>query len=80
MPISVRLDEETREILERTAKLLGCTRTDVLKESIKDFCNRQLQEKSKRPYDLIKDLVGEESSGRGDLSASTSRSTRNAFD
>jgi Ribbon-helix-helix protein, copG family len=68
MPLSVRLDEETKEILDRTAKLLGTTKTDILKRSIKDFCNRQLLERSKRPYDLIKDLIGEESSGRGDLS------------
>lgn len=68
MSLSVRLDEETRTILERTAKALRISKTDVVKKSIRDYCDRALKEKSKKPYELIKDLVGKEASGRGDLS------------
>jgi hypothetical protein len=68
MPVSVRLDEETRAILERTAKALDTTKTEVLKRSIRDFCLKTLKEKRKKPYELIQDLVGREASGIGDLS------------
>lgn len=68
MPISARLDEETNAMLEKTAKLLQTTKTEVLRRSIAQFCNRVLKEKRKSPYELIQDLVGEEASGRGDLS------------
>jgi len=68
MPISARLDEETKDILEKTARALHTTRTEVLRRSIREFGNRILKEKKKSPYELIQDLVGEEASGRGDLS------------
>ena len=68
MPISARLDEETNAMLEKTAKLLQTTKTEVLRRSVTQFCNKVLKEKRKSPYELIQDLVGEEASGRGDLS------------
>lgn len=68
MTVSVRLDEETQALLEKAAKALHASKTEVVKRSIRDFCGKTLSEHSKRPYDLIKDLVGRESSGRGDLS------------
>lgn len=68
MPISARLDDETKDILEETARVLHTTKTEVLRRSIREFCDRVLMQKKKNPYELILDLVGEEASGRGDLS------------
>lgn len=68
MPVSVRLDKETKAILEKTAKILDTSKTEVLKKSIRDFCLKTLREKGKKPYELIQDLVGQEASGIGDLS------------
>jgi len=68
MPISVRLDKGLEAILEKTAKVLGTTRAEILRRSIREFCLRTLSEKKKRPYELIQDLVGKEASGLGDLS------------
>jgi hypothetical protein len=68
MPISLLLDEETNALLEKTAKLLQTTKTEVLKRAVIQFCNQVLWKKRKSPYELIRDLVGEEASGRGDLS------------
>ncbi len=68
MPISARLDEETNAILEKTARALRTTKAEILRRSIREFCNRALEGKEKTPYELISDLVGEEGSGRGDLS------------
>ena len=69
MATSVRLDRETEQFLEKTAKSLGKTKSEIIKMSIRDFCAKKLAETKSRPYDLLKDLVGSEGSGRGDLSA-----------
>jgi len=68
MTISARLDEETNAILEKTAKLLQTTKTEVLRRSVTQFCKQVIKENKKSPYELIQDLLGEEGSGRGDLS------------
>ena len=78
MPVSARLDAETKAILDKAAKVLGTTKTDVLKKSIREFCGRVLEEKGKSPYELIRDLVGEES-GRGDLSVRGEEILRERF-
>lgn len=79
MPTSVRLDEETEALLSKTAKALNTTKTDVLKASIRNFCKRTLQHRSKRPYDLIADLVGEEFSQQGNLAIDSEEILRKAF-
>ena len=68
MPVSVRLDEDTLTVLEKTAKSLRISKTEVIKMSIRSFCERTLKERAKKPYELIEDLIGQESSGKGDLS------------
>jgi len=67
MLTSVRLDKETESLLLRTAEALNTTKTEVLKASIRDYCKKILQERSQKPYDLISDLIGKESSGQGNL-------------
>ncbi len=67
MPISARLDEETEELLFKTAAALNATRAEILKASIREFCQRTLEKKAKKSYDLIEDLIGEEFSGKGNL-------------
>ena len=79
MPVSARLDEETNLILEKAAKVLRTTKTEVLKRSIREFCDKILDEKGKKPYELIRDLVGEEGSGRGDLSVRGEEILRERF-
>jgi hypothetical protein len=80
MPTSVRLDAETEALLVRTARVLNTTKTDVLKSSIREFCLKTLQEKGKRPYDLIEDLIGKASSGQGNLAIDGELILRKAFD
>ena len=79
MPISVRLDQETEALLNKTAKALDTTKSEVLKASIHDFCKKTLEGKKKRPYDLISDLIGHESSGKGDLAINSEEILRKAF-
>jgi hypothetical protein len=79
MPTSVRLDEETEQLLLKTAEALNTTKTDVLKASIRDFCRKTLQEKSRKPYSLIADLIGKEFSGKGSLAIDSEELLRKAF-
>lgn len=68
LPLSVRLDKETETLLKETASVLRTTKAQVIKESLSDYCTRVLSKKRSRPYELIQDLVGQEGSGKGDLS------------
>ena len=79
MAVSARLDEDTDAILAKAAKALRTTKTEVLKRSIREYCERILDEKSKNPYELISDLVGEERSGKGDLSVKGEEILRERF-
>jgi hypothetical protein len=79
MPLSVRLDKETESLLEETASILKTSKAEVIKKSLSDYCTRVLTERRKRPYDLIKDLLGKEGSGRGDLSTRGEKILRERF-
>jgi predicted transcriptional regulator len=66
--LSVRLDEELDRLVRRTARALGCSRSDVVKVSLRDYCARALRQQETAPYALVKDLLDRAGSGRGDLS------------
>ncbi len=79
MPVSVRLDEETEALLNKTAKTLRTTKSKILKASVQDFCKKTLDEKRKKPYDLITDLIGKEQSGNGKLAINAEEILRKRF-
>lgn len=79
MPTSVRLDEQTESLLLKTAKALRTTKTEVLKASISDFCQKTLKERAQKPYELIADLIGGEFSGKGNLAIDSEEILRKAF-
>jgi hypothetical protein len=79
MPISVRLDDETEALLNKTAKALDTTKSEIVKASVQDFCQKTLKGKRKKPYDLISDLIGQEFSGKGDLAINSEEIMRKAF-
>jgi predicted transcriptional regulator len=77
--MSVRLDKETESELEKTASLLHTTKSKVVKQSLREYCSRVLEEKRKHPYELIEDLLEREGSGRGDLSVRGEEILREVF-
>lgn len=68
MPTSVRLDKKTESLLEETAKITKVSKAEIIKLSIQQYCPPVLEEKKRRPFELIKDLIDKTGSGRGDLS------------
>jgi hypothetical protein len=79
MPLSVRLDKKTESLLKQTASTLKTSKTEVIKQSLSDYCARILTEKRKRPYELIKDLLEKGGSGRSDLSGRSEEILRERF-
>ena len=79
MPLSVRLDKKTESLLKQTASTLKTSKTEVIKQSLSDYCARVLTERQKRPYELIKDLLDRGGSGRGDLSERGEKILRERF-
>ena len=67
VPISVRLDKQTETLLKETARILQTNKTEVIKQSLSDYCSYIIRERKKRPYALIEDLLGKGGSGKGDL-------------
>lgn len=79
MAISVRLDEKTESLLNKTVNLLKTTKSEVIKDSIQSYCENTLQEMGQRPYDLISDLIGDTKSGKGNLSVDVEKIFREKF-
>ncbi len=80
MPVSVRLDKETEELLEKAARLFKTTKSDMVKKSIKQYCTPIVKEKKRNMSDVIKDLIkGHPGSGRGDLAIRSEEILRERF-
>ncbi|MFZ5996325.1 MAG: hypothetical protein ACOYW7_02390 [Nitrospirota bacterium] len=80
MPVCVRLDKETEELLKKAARLSGTTKSDVVKKSIKEYCKPLITKKKQQPYDLVKTLIEKcPGSGRGDLSVKAEEILRERF-
>jgi hypothetical protein len=79
MPRSVRLDKKTESLLKQTASMLKTSKAEVIKKSLVNSCPRVLTERRRRSYELIKDLLDKEGSGRGDLSFRSEEILRRRF-
>jgi hypothetical protein len=66
-------------MLNKTAKALDTTKSEILKASVHDFCKKTLRKKRKKPYDLISDLIGYEFSRKGDRAINNEEILRKAF-
>ncbi|MCL4535980.1 MAG: ribbon-helix-helix domain-containing protein [Nitrospirae bacterium] len=79
MPVSVRLDKETEELLDKAAKIISTSKSRLMKNSIREYCSRIISQKKLTPYELSKDLIGKEGSGRKDLSTRGEEILRELF-
>jgi predicted DNA-binding protein len=70
MPTSVRLDAETEELIRRLAKKRGMTKSEVVREALEEWVDRE-NEKPEKPYDAIEHLIGIADSGGQGLSERT---------
>ena len=71
MPVSVRLDPKTEEIVTRLARKKGRTKSEVIRQAIRVLAEGQEGKKPSRPYDAISHLIGCARGGPRDLSEQT---------
>ncbi|NGZ96881.1 MAG: hypothetical protein CV089_12290 [Nitrospira sp. WS110] len=72
MPLTVRVDPKTERLIQRLARKRGRSKSDVIRDAITVLAKReQEQEKTERPYDSVRDLIGSVRGGPSDLSERT---------
>jgi hypothetical protein len=72
MPLTVRVDQKTERLIQRLARKRGKSKSDVIRAAIDILAKRaQEQEKTERPYDTVRDLIGSIRGGPPDLSMRT---------
>ena len=64
--ITLRLDQELENSIQRAAKLLGISKSELIRKSVADYLNK-LSKPS--PWELGKDYFGKYASGQTNLSA-----------
>lgn len=65
MTITIRLDPELQEAVDRVAQAQGLTRSELVRECLQHYLEQQ--QKRPTPWELGKDLFGKHASGRSDL-------------
>ena len=69
MPLSVRLNTSTRQLVERLARKRGQTKSEVIRDAIGILAHQEKgSDEEKRPYDMVAHLIGCVSGGPPDLS------------
>ena len=79
MPVSVRLDPKTEELVARLARKKGRTKSEVIRQAIRVLAEGQEGKKPSRPYDAISHLIGCARGGPRDLSTASLVSTEGAL-
>ncbi len=65
MPSSTRLDKETEALLKKAADYAGVTKSQLVRESIREYCTRIVEEKKKTPWEIYQSLQPIGGSGHG---------------
>jgi len=74
---SVRLDPETERLLDQLARESGSSKSDVIRLAVRLAAAKPRRaRRSRRPYDLLKGIVGSVRGGPDDLSERTGEGFR----
>jgi Arc/MetJ-type ribon-helix-helix transcriptional regulator len=68
MTLSVRLDDETKRLLNRLARSRRASRSEVVRQAIHALAKEDPATEEFNPYEQIKDLIGSVKGGPPDLS------------
>ena len=72
MPVSVRLDAKTTDLVDRLARRRGLTKSEVLRVALRQFAEREAGEQAAgTAYDRLAHLIGCFDSGGANLSERT---------
>jgi len=56
--LSIQLSPEEQVLLETAARYTGRQQSELMRQAVREFCQRMLQEQTATPYELGKDLFG----------------------
>lgn len=77
MPTSVRLDQDTKRLLQQLANRKSCTKSEVIRQAIEVLAAKEkLEEAATGPHELVSDLLGCVAGGPEDLSIQTGKRFR----
>jgi len=65
MPSSTRLDKETEDLLKKAADCAGVTKSVLVRESIREYCAKIVEQKQRTPWDIYQAIHKEGGSGHG---------------
>ncbi len=65
MPSSTRLDKETEALLKKAADCAGVTKSQLVRESIREYCTRIVEKKRRTPWEIYQSLQPIGGSGHG---------------
>lgn len=66
MPSSTRLDKETEALLKKAAEYTGVTKSELVRESIREYCTKIVEKKKRTPWEIYQAIhKSEEGSGHG---------------
>jgi hypothetical protein len=71
MTLSVRLDEETKQLLDRLARSRGLSRSEVVRRGIHLIAHHDPTTRETNPFESIRHLIGRVHGGPPDLSNRT---------
>jgi Arc/MetJ-type ribon-helix-helix transcriptional regulator len=65
MPSSTRLDKETEALLKKAAEYAGVTKSELVRESIREHCVKIVEQKQRTPWEIYQAIQKSEGSGHG---------------
>lgn len=58
MPLSILLTPEEDALLEAASRHSACSQSDLVRQSVRELCQRLLEQAESTPYELGRDLFG----------------------
>ena len=80
MPSSTRLDKETEVLLKKAAECAGVTKSQLVRESIREYCTRIVEEKKQLPWEIYRKVHTSGGSGHGQRVAKGKEILKDKFD
>jgi len=65
MPSSTRLDKETEALLKKAAECAGVTKSELVRESIREYCAKIVEQKQRTPWEIYQAIHKSGGSGHG---------------
>ena len=65
MPSSTRLDKETEDLLKKAAEYAGVTKSELVRESIREYCAKIVEQKRRTPWEIYQSIQKSGGSGHG---------------